>query len=389
MPPRRRLLLLIDRLEDGGAERQFCELVRGLARAGRHDFTVGIVERRPGFYEWALEGLGVPIVRFGRDGRLRPHALRALVRELRKNHYDLLHAWKPLACDYALLAGRWCGIPIVLSSIRNAADHDWKHRLRTRLHARFADRLVANSRAGFDRFGTMRAHFVVIRNGVDAGRFEIGAERRAQARGALAVAPGDRLVVMAASFTEKKDHATLLEAFARVAATRPDLHLVLAGRGPRQPAIQARAAALGLAGRVHFPGFVQASEDLLANAAVSVLLTDARRHKEGISNSLVESMALGVPVVATAGGGTDEVIEDGVSGLLVPSGDAAAAAGALARLLDDAALRERLAAGARRKVTEAFGLERFLREHQDLYESVLAAAPDGAPASPVSPPSPR
>jgi glycosyltransferase involved in cell wall biosynthesis len=134
---------------------------------------------------------------------------------------------------------------------------------------------------------------------------------------------------------------------------------------------------------------VQASEDLLANAAVSVLLTDARRHREGISNSLVESMALGVPVVATAGGGTDEVVEDGVSGLLVPSGDAAAAAGALARLLDDAALRERLAAGARRKVTEAFGLERFLREHQDLYESVLAAAPDGAPASPASPPSPR
>ena len=118
-------------------------------------------------------------------------------------------------------------------------------------------------------------------------------------------------------------------------------------------------------------------------------MIDARCHREGISNSLVESMALGVPVVATAGGGTDELVEDGVSGLLVPSGDVAAAAAALARLLDDAALRERLAAAARRRVAEAFGLERFLREHLDLYESVLAAAPDGAPASPPSPPSPR
>jgi len=380
MPPRRRLLLLIDRLEDGGAERQFCELVRGLARDGRHDLAVGIVERRPGFYEWALEGLGVPIVRFDRSGRLRPDALRNLVKEIRRGGHELLHAWKPLACDYALLAGRWCRIPIVLSSIRNAADHDWKHWLRTRLHARFSDRLVANSRAGFDRFARMRPHFVVIRNGVDPGRFEIDAARRAKARAALPFAGAVRLVVMAASFTEKKDHATLLEAFARVAATRPDLRLVLAGRGPGLAAAQERAAALGLAGRVHFPGFVKASEELLSIAAVSVLLTNARRHREGISNALVESMALGVPVVATAGGGTDEVVEDGTSGLLVAPSDAAAAAAALARLLDDEALRGRLADGARQKVAAAFGIERFVREHLELYESLLAgAAPPSDP----------
>lgn len=303
---KRRLLLLIDRLEDGGAERQFCDLARGLARDGRFDLTIGILERKRGVYEWAIEPLGIPIVRFERDGRLRSRALRALIRELQSGRHELIHAWKPLACDYAVLASRLRRVPIVLSSIRNAQDHDWLHFLRTRIHALFADRLVSNSRAGFERrFRRMRSSFVVIQNGVDPSRFEIEEPRRARARASLPFAAATRIIVMAASFTEKKDHATLLDAFAAVARARPDVSLVLAGQGPTQAAAQSRAAALGIASRVHFAGFVKEMEDLLAIADISVLLTDVRRHREGISNALVESMALGVPVVATEGGGTN------------------------------------------------------------------------------------
>jgi glycosyltransferase involved in cell wall biosynthesis len=379
MTLKRRLLLLIDRLEDGGAERQFCDLARGLARDGRFELTVGILARRRGVHDGAIESLAVPIVRFERSGRLRPRALRGLIRELRRGRHELIHAWKPLACDYAVMAGRLGRVPIVLSSIRNAQDHDWLHHLRTRIHARFADRLVSNSQAGFaSRFRRMRPGFVVIRNGVDLARLEIDEGRRSRARAELPFAAGTRLVVMAASFTEKKDHATMLDAFAAVARARADVGLVLAGQGPTQAAARSRAAALGIAARVHFAGFVEQVEGLLAIADLSILLTDARRHREGISNSLVESMALGVPVVATAGGGTDEVVEDGVSGLLIPPRDAAAAERALLRLLDDRELRSRLIEGARTKVESAFGLDRFIGDHVKLYEEVLAGSPHGS-----------
>jgi glycosyltransferase involved in cell wall biosynthesis len=375
---KRRLLLLIDRLEDGGAERQFCELVRGLARDDRFATTVAILAEQRGVYEWALEGLGVPIVGLGRRRRLRTAALRALLREVDRGRHELIHAWKPLACDYAVLVRRVRRVPIVLSSIRNAADHDWKHWLRTRIHARFADRLVANSRAGLDaRFRRPRANAVVIRNGVDLARFEVAPARAAAARAALPFAAGTRLIAMAASFTAKKDHASLVEAFARLARSRADVGLVLAGHGATEADVRAQVAARGLAGRVHFAGFVQDAEALLSCAAISAVLTDSRRHREGISNSLVESMALRVPVVATAGGGTGEVVDHGESGLLVAPRDTAQIEAALARLLDDPGEARRLAENGRRRVVEAFGLDRYLREHVALYEAVLAegAAP--------------
>jgi glycosyltransferase involved in cell wall biosynthesis len=378
---KRRVLLLIDRLENGGAERQFCELVRALARDGRFELTAGILDARPSVYEWALEGLGVPMLRFGREGRLRTKALRALLAELRRGRHDLIHAWKPLACDYAAIAGRLRGVPVVASSIRNAKDRDWMQFLRIRLHALLADRLVANSQAGLSgRFSRRPARFVVIRNGIDLARFRIDPDRRRRARAALPFAAGARIVAMVASFTTKKDHATLIEAFEEVARARADAVLLLAGQGPTRPEVDARVAAAGLTDRVHFAGFVRDAEELLSVCDVSVLLTDTRVHREGVSNALLESMALGLPVIATRGGGTDEVVEHGVSGLLVPPGEPAAVAGALLELLGDEEKRRRLGEGARRRVESDFGLDRFVAEHVRLYEEVLSeSAGRGSP----------
>src|SRR6185312_11801882 len=130
-----------------------------------------------------------------------------------------------------------------------------------------------------------------------------------------------------------------------------------------------RVMSLGLADRVHFTGLRKDVPEILAAAAVSVLPSLS----EGISNTLLESMAAGVPVVATCVGGTPEVIRDGEQGLLVPPGDPQAIADAILAVLGDPALAARLGAEGRRRVREEFSFEAVVRRTEDLYRGLLAS----------------
>jgi glycosyltransferase involved in cell wall biosynthesis len=126
---------------------------------------------------------------------------------------------------------------------------------------------------------------------------------------------------------------------------------------------------LGLTDRVHFTGLRKDVPQILAAAAVSVLPSIS----EGISNTLLESMAAGVPVVASRVGGTPEVIEDGEHGLLVPPNDPEVLAGAISRVLGDPILAAKLGANGRRRVTQEFSFEAVVRQTEDLYRKLLAA----------------
>jgi glycosyltransferase involved in cell wall biosynthesis len=130
-----------------------------------------------------------------------------------------------------------------------------------------------------------------------------------------------------------------------------------------------KVSSLGLTDRVRFTGLRKDVPQVLAAAAVSVLPSLS----EGISNSLLESMAAGVPVVATRVGGTPEVIEDGEHGLLVPPGDPQAVADAILAVLGDPELAARLSANGRRRAREEFSFEAVVRRTEDLYRELLAS----------------
>jgi glycosyltransferase involved in cell wall biosynthesis len=139
--------------------------------------------------------------------------------------------------------------------------------------------------------------------------------------------------------------------------------------------LQARVDALGLRERVAFLGFRSDVPALLRQVAVSVLPSLS----EGLSNVVLEAMAAGVPVVATAVGGTPELITHGETGLLVPPRDAHALAGAVASLLADPARAQALGAAARRTVAARFSLQAMVRETERLYEQLLQRRPASAP----------
>jgi glycosyltransferase involved in cell wall biosynthesis len=161
-----------------------------------------------------------------------------------------------------------------------------------------------------------------------------------------------------AALTGHKDHATLIEAMALLRPRAPETRLVIAGEGELRSTLETRVGERGLQDRVVFAGFRRDLDRILPAFSIFCLSS----HLEGLGTSLLDAMAFGLPVVATAAGGIPEAVEDGVNGRVVPPRDPPALADALAEVLGDEATRRRLGAAGRRVFLERFTAERMVQE---------------------------
>jgi glycosyltransferase involved in cell wall biosynthesis len=200
------------------------------------------------------------------------------------------------------------------------------------------------------------------------------------------------LVAVFARLHPVKGIEYFLDAAASLAARFPLARFLVVGEGcivrdgvivpsPYRHELEDYAARLGLAERVVFTGFRRDVPELLREVAVSVLPCISN---EGLSNSVLESMAAGAPVVATTVGGNPEIVEDGRTGLLVPPADSGALAGAIARLLEDRELAERLGRAARQRVADHFSVEQMVRRTERLYVDLLGRKRRPQPAAQLS-----
>ncbi len=203
----------------------------------------------------------------------------------------------------------------------------------------------------------------VIPNGVRPPVVDDGARRAARA--ALGVGPAELLVGAAGRLVQGKGFDVLV---ATVASAAPDVALVLLGEGPERPRLEAQARRLGV--RLFLPGFLPNPYPTLAACDVGVLPSRA----EGMPLAVLEFMALGVPTIASRGGGTGEVVVDGESGLLVAPGDAVELARALRHLLESPPARQRLGEAGAARVRTHFGVEALLRGFETALARVLAAS---------------
>jgi glycosyltransferase involved in cell wall biosynthesis len=377
-----RVLALTVGLGLGGAERLLL-LSAPRLRAQGFDVRVGAFKRGGALVE-SLERQGVPVVTFDARHRGDLGSLLRLVRYLRRERIDILHAHLFYANVAARLAGRFASVPVVLT-----AHHDtdlWMgphHRLVERWTAPLGDRVVACSEAvrryAIERHRLPAAHVLTIANAIDAAAIPSGPEARARARAALGAAPDDLLAGTLGRLHEpKKGLRVFLAAAARVAAAHPRVRFVLIGDGPARADLERLAEALGLSGRVRFAGERPDATTLLAG--LDLLLQPSLW--EGFGLSALEGMAAGLPVVASRVGGLPEVIRDGVDGILVPPGDAPRLAAAMTALLMDPERSERLGQAARERAGSEFHVDRLVHETASLYRSLLEAArPAGEPVS--------
>ncbi len=369
-PGRIRIAYVVASFVTGGAERHLLELWSRLDR-DRFELEIFCV-RREGPFLPAVEALGWPIrdLRMGR--RLyTPRGWRTVMRlrrELRRFRPHVLHAYLLGPNLIGGVAGRLAGVKVIVAAKRSVdAYESLGERLLNRWGLRLATHVTAVSEevaASAVALGIPRLKITVIPNGVDVERF--GRSGGAVPEPLLSL-PRERVVVGSVGcLAARKDYGVLLEAFARVHAQRPEAVAVVLGDGPQRAALERRAHELGLNGSVLFAGERLDVDRWLPHFHLFALSS----REEGIPNAVLEAMAAGRPVVATAAGGTPEVIEDGRNGRLVPPGDAEAMARALTELIENQALARRLGEQAARDARERFGIDVMVRRFESFYVSL-------------------
>lgn len=378
----RKLLVVSDEMEVGGSQRQITYLLGGLDRRQWQPELVFF--RKESFLVRDLRAQGIVVHHVPKRGRLDLRFVLAYAALLRRERYDLVHAFSLTAELWTIVAG-WLArrrSPLV-ASIRglylDESERFW--RIKRFILSRSAA-VIANARAGAvaaaKRAGVPVTNIDVVPNGLippDA----LPPGQRDLLRQAIGVPAERPFALFVGRLVKEKNLACLMRALARIPTDqRP--WVALAGNGPLRGDIDAMREAAGLDADVRFLGERKDTAALMQSADFLVLPSSY----EGMSNVLMEAMAAGCPVVASDVGGNPELVEDGVTGLLFPSDDADALARCLQTMGSDKALRLRLSQQAAQVARQRYSVEQLVRSTTRVYERCLDARAPRAGDVPLS-----
>ena len=301
-----------------------------------------------------------------------------LARYIRSNAIQVVHAYGLYPNLFAVPVARLAGAKIVIASIRDCGDilKPWQRWLQ-KIICRLADCVLVNAdaiRESLISQGYRPDNISVIRNAIAQPK-TMNLEESSGIREELGLTASVPLVMVLSRLNRMKGIEYFLDAASIVAAKLPETRFLIVGDGGIRQELESRATCLGLAGKIVFTGFRTDVPRILSEVSLSVLPSLS----EGLSNTLLESMAWGVPVVATRVGGNTEIIEDGVSGLIVPPRNSAMLANAMTTLLKNPALASSFGVAGKRRIAEVFSLKRSVREIEHLYQKLI----EGSEYSPL------
>jgi glycosyltransferase involved in cell wall biosynthesis len=374
------ILLLGTQMEYGGAQRMLLAQAEWFHQRG-HWVQVAFLYDKQGLAEDWVGQYDFPV--FNLDAwdpnRFAPFNLFNMIGGLRRSRQlmrglDVVETFTSHSNLLGLPVARSARVPVRLATLHGyLADplgllpriHGWL------INSRITSRLVAVSeQVAQNAIKTERlkpAKLAVIPNGIPLGGQLLSTVEREAARAALGV-PTDALLVMAVGrLVPVKGHAGLLRALAHLDGGDQLPYLVLVGEGELRDKLKAQARSLGLEDRVVFTGARQDADRLLQ--AADIYAQPSLR--EGLSIAMLEAMAAGLPMVASAVGAASDVVADNESGLLVPSGDEGALIAALEDLLADGEKRARLGAAARERVAAEYSLQRMCQAYETLMYQLL------------------
>jgi sugar transferase (PEP-CTERM/EpsH1 system associated) len=311
---------------------------------------------------------GVKLFELNRKSGNDPSFVVDLYRLFKRERPHVVHTHRWGTLLEGMLAAWLAGVPHVVHGEHGTLETRWHNTWVQRRLWHHADRVLSVSSRLAERMhremGFPLERITVIRNGLDLTRFRPGRDKAAAKR-ALGIAP-DRFVIGTVGRTVAvKDHPTLLRALARVRGAGIDAAGVIAGTGPAFDDTVRQAASLNL-DDVRMLGNRDDVDQILTAFDIFVLSSTS----EGLSNTIQEAMATGLPVVATNVGGADELVVDGQTGVLTPAGDDGAMAEALVALARDNARRAALGRAGAERAHAHFGIERMFRDYETMYLSL-------------------
>ena len=376
---------VITKLAVGGATETALAYCAGLDSAHWETVLVTGPEQSPEgdlFEEAERRGVAVTVIpSLGR--RVHPlrdaRAVAELVRLFRRQRPDVVHTHSSKAGLLGRLAARLAGVPVVLHTVHGWSFHEGMSpagravaAALERVAARWTWPLVVVAEVDAEiglAAGIGQPHqYALVRSAVDVEELRASAGSRRAARAALRIREDVPVVGTVTRLCAQKDPETLLRAARLLAELRPDARLVVIGDGPLRPQVERRIDELGLRSHVTLLG--RQSDVAALLPAFDAFVLSSRW--EGLPRVILEAMAVGVPVVSTDVGGIAEVVEDQVSGLLVPAGDHVALGNALFRVLREPGLGSRLAEAASTSLDE-FDVGRMVERLEELYAGLLGA----------------
>lgn len=369
--------MVIDSLDKGGKERRMLELIKGLKKHGNQFdiYLLSLTNRVEYKYVYDLP-IKFEILR--RNFKKDPTIILKLKKIISDFGPDIIHSWSTMASVYISISNLFSGIPLINAVLADAPLHlniFNKHFFRVKLTTPFSNLIVSNSKAGITAYKTPVSKSVCIYNGIDFSRFDNLRSVKDVRKEIIGDKTGDIFViVMVASFDERKDFKTLVNAAIKMCFKNPAYTFILIGNGPTLEKLRNKVPVeLMNECRIIFTGERDDVESILQIADLGVLMTNAENHGEGISNTIIEYMSMGKPVLASRGGGTDEVVKDNYNGYLIDPGNEDQLMGKIESLFNNRTLLDSLGDQARKYARANFGLEEKTAEYIELYRNL---APD-------------
>lgn len=382
--------MVLDAFRLGGAETLIAQLARVADRADLELDVLSVLgssEDRSKLAPMLVEA-GVRPQYLGARRTVDPVAFARLVRRIRRDRPDVVHAHLEMAMTLALPAAALAGVPAVGTFHHVFRPVSGSESARERLAVEVAtrsDAAVFVSRASLTSFAEHYrpdqpppASWTVVHNGIDLDYYSPAPA------GTPAVLPADlgldghRVVTIVAALRDFKGIGHAIRAWPAVADRHPDARLLLVGTGEEEPALRAEVDALGLGSRVVFAGMRSDIPAVLRGSDVALLPSV---YGENLPTVLMEAGACARPVVASDVGGIRDIVADGETGLLVEPGDSAGLAAALTRLLDDPGWAGQLGGQGRRRVEQLFDARIWADHLRTLYERAIARRADGRRAA--------
>ena len=357
-----RLLHLIQDLGIGGTERLLEDLLPLLMDSGHEVGCCCISNEGP--IAKSLRGKGVEVSTLGLHSYWNPIQVASMFRFIRRIQPDLVHSHGSFANVFSGLAAILPFFPplILHNHTLWTPDHPRRQLILERWVAARSDRVLCVSKATAQSFieaGIATAGKVeVVYNGIDLQRFPFNGKQ------------GGNRIISVGSLAPHKGHDVLVRAMQEIRRDIPDATLTLVGDGTERTKLECLVDELGIREATQFVGEVNHVQKYLQDSSLFVLPSIKR---EGLGIALLEAMATGLAAVATDCGGIGEVVEHGVSGLLVSPGDPIELSEAVVRLLTEVELAYRMAVNGRKKVEEQFSLEKTCQSLLNIYEEVVGA----------------
>lgn len=373
-----RVAFVIDSLGYGGAEALLVRYLQAVPALGVEPTVIVIQDRDGNPMAEPIRDLGVPIVALDIDRLRRRGALERVTGAIASTRADLVHTQLEFANILGTLGARRLGIPALatlhtLDRPRPRSRDAVRFRLMARVLRHRSSSVIAVSDSAARHFAqvgrTGSRLLTTIHNGIDLRPFtNPSPEARPRIRSDFGIPPQAPVVTTVAVLRQPKGIGDMIDALPTVLAAHPGVHYLVVGEGEQRRSLLDRAAALGIDERVHLAGHRSDIPDILAASDLFVLPS----HTEALPTVLIEAMAAGVPIVATDVGGIPEMVDHGVSALLVPAHAPERLSEAVSRILGSPLQAQAMAKAGRRTAADRFDITRQAARLVDEYRRLVA-----------------